>query len=143
MKILIADDDVRIRDLLRDLVAPLGHEVLEASDAPGAMAAIEAHHPRLMFVDVRMPGAGVHGIRRLAAIDPSARCIVITGEAGETAERILRNLGMVVLLKPLQLPDVVALVRGAEQASEGPAAGGATKRVPYSEAGPPPKEDAR
>jgi two-component system, sensor histidine kinase and response regulator len=54
-RVLVADDDAAGRRLLRTLLEPEGHEVLEADDGPAALACAEAERPDVVLLDVVMP----------------------------------------------------------------------------------------
>jgi CheY-like chemotaxis protein/anti-sigma regulatory factor (Ser/Thr protein kinase) len=53
--ILIADDDPIQRDLLCELLLPLGFEVFVADGGPECLALAEQHKPNLVLLDVSMP----------------------------------------------------------------------------------------
>ena len=54
-RILVADDDPHIRDLLCFALAKAGMETDQAADGEAALAAIEARAPDLMVLDINMP----------------------------------------------------------------------------------------
>jgi len=54
--ILIADDEVYIVELLSDLFALEGYQVLRAYDGTQGLAAIEQTCPDVVLTDNRMPG---------------------------------------------------------------------------------------
>jgi len=57
-KILIADDDPRVREMLEETLEELGDQGVELIIAGNGMEALEAirhHHPELVFLDVLMP----------------------------------------------------------------------------------------
>lgn len=54
-KILVADDETSIREILSIQLARMGYEVLLASDGLEAVAAYEAEKPDLVLLDVMMP----------------------------------------------------------------------------------------
>jgi CheY-like chemotaxis protein len=54
-RVLIADDQVDNRNLLRDMLVPLGFEVYEASDGLSCLNQAMAVHPDVLLVDLRMP----------------------------------------------------------------------------------------
>jgi len=55
-KILIIDDDRKIRELYRNLLADDGFEVLEAANAVEASAIITQDDIDLIILDIHMPG---------------------------------------------------------------------------------------
>jgi len=54
-KILIVDDNLANREILRLRLERLGHEVIEAVDGEEGLLSAEAHSPALIFLDVMMP----------------------------------------------------------------------------------------
>jgi DNA-binding response OmpR family regulator len=54
-KIMIADDDVNIRELVRNLLRNNGFEVCEAVDGLDALSKIPSDNPDLVIIDVMMP----------------------------------------------------------------------------------------
>ena len=77
--ILIVDDNPVNLKLMRILLAGAGHEVLTAADAEEAMQVIRESTPRLILMDVQLPGIdGLELTRRLKA-DPSTQNIKILG----------------------------------------------------------------
>ncbi len=84
--ILIADDDSRIRLLLRTILRREGHRVVEAVDGDEALAAIREHRPTIAILDVLMPGRSGLEVCRAARADPSVadtRLIVVSANATE------------------------------------------------------------
>ena len=85
-RILIVDDDPRMRELLADMVESLGHQPVCVPDGVAALAAVTSQPPDLVLSDVSMPGLnGFESCRRLKA-DPRTRLIpvvLITGIGDE------------------------------------------------------------
>jgi DNA-binding NarL/FixJ family response regulator len=79
--VLIADDHPMFRRGLRTLLATMpGIEVVgEATDGTEAVELAQALRPRLVLLDLHMPGGdGLTAIRRLAEIAPELNILVIT-----------------------------------------------------------------
>jgi DNA-binding NarL/FixJ family response regulator len=70
MHIVIAEDSAVIRAGLTEVLADRGHDVVAAvGDAGSLLAAVDAHHPDVAVVDVRMPPTFTdEGIRAAVAI---------------------------------------------------------------------------
>ncbi|MBC7597225.1 MAG: response regulator [Kineosporiaceae bacterium] len=67
-RILVADDDHDILDLVAFKLGKAGYEVVAVADGVAALAAIEANPPRLAILDVMMPGlSGIDVLRKLRA----------------------------------------------------------------------------
>ena len=54
--ILVADDDPYIQEALKDRLASLGYQVIQAQDGKEALDLILRQAPHLAFLDVEMPG---------------------------------------------------------------------------------------
>jgi len=66
--ILVADDDPHIRQLIVFALAKAGLDAIEAEDGEAALAAVEAHRPDLLILDINMPRMdGIEVCRRLRA----------------------------------------------------------------------------
>ena len=86
-RILVADDDVDIRELVEFKLSTLGHEIVAVSDGAAAVDACREHKPDLAVLDVMMPGmSGLDAIRVIRS-DPSMAdvpVILLTARAQET-----------------------------------------------------------
>ncbi len=77
-RILIADDDPDILELVAFRLSRAGFDVVKASDGEDALAKIAAHRPDLAVLDVMMPKLdGYEVTRRLRAADPADEMPVI------------------------------------------------------------------
>ena len=56
MKILIADDESAVRQVIKAILGGQGHEILEAADGERALEIAAAEKPGLVLLDVLMPG---------------------------------------------------------------------------------------
>ena len=68
VRIIVADDDRDILDLVVFKLSQAGYDVVGVSDGVAALAAIEAEPPRLAILDVMMPGlSGLDVLRKVRA----------------------------------------------------------------------------
>jgi len=65
-RILVVDDELTVRALLRDVLEMEGYEVTEAEDGPQALVALDQAKPDLVLLDIMMPG--MSGIEVLSKI---------------------------------------------------------------------------
>ncbi|MHB1129637.1 MAG: response regulator, partial [Ilumatobacteraceae bacterium] len=69
-RILVADDDRDILDLVTFVLTHAGYEVVSVVDGSEAIAALETDPPRLAILDVMMPGlSGIDVLRRVRKND--------------------------------------------------------------------------
>jgi CheY-like chemotaxis protein len=107
-RVLLADDDVEIRQGVAELLAPLGLEFLHAESGPEALALALDDIPSLalMLLDMHMPGCtGLEVLARLRG-EPGmllVPCIFFSGAANERIERDAFDAGAFAFLrKPVQ-----------------------------------------
>jgi two-component system response regulator MtrA len=86
-RILVADDDVDIRELVEFKLTTMGHDIVAVGDGAAAIEACLAEKPDLAVLDVMMPGvSGLDAIRAIRA-DPSLAdlpVILLTARAQES-----------------------------------------------------------
>lgn len=75
--ILIVDDNAANLKLARVLLAGGGYEVRTASDAAEALSVLESFRPRLILMDLQMPGMDGFELTRRLKADPAMKGIVI------------------------------------------------------------------
>ncbi len=86
-RIVVADDDADIRDLIVMKLESSGHEVFAVADGAAAVAAATADPPDLVVLDVMMPGMnGLEACRaiRAEASLASVPVILLTARAQST-----------------------------------------------------------
>ena len=67
-KILVVDDELEMRALLKEVLGREGFEVILASNAEEGMALAASENPQVILLDVAMPGVdGVESCRKLKA----------------------------------------------------------------------------
>src|SRR4051794_38540846 len=88
-RILIVDDSIYIRALLRRSLEAAGHEIAgEAGDGVEALEQFARVQPELAIVDIVMPGRdGIEVVRQLRAIVPDARILVYSAYASKEKVR--------------------------------------------------------
>ena len=79
MKLLIVDDSVRVRALVKRLVGGLCEAIYECADGAEALAAYDAFHPDCVLMDIRMQNLdGLEATRRIVAAHADARVVIVT-----------------------------------------------------------------
>jgi len=86
-RILVADDDVDIRELVEFKLSTMGHDIVAVGDGAAAIDACMAEKPDLAVLDVMMPGvSGLDAIRAIRAEPALADLpvILLTARAQES-----------------------------------------------------------
>ena len=88
-KILVVDDDLRLRDLLQRYLTEQGFAVTTVSDAPGMDRLLAKERFDLLVLDIMMPGEdGLAACRRLRGTRNTIAIIMLTAK-GDDVDRIL------------------------------------------------------
>ena len=127
MKILAADDDRDLRELIGFTLAQAGYLVLKAGDGPSAVKTFEEESPDLVVLDINMPG--MSGFQVCEAIRKRSRVPVIMLTVRGEEEDLVRALELGAddyLTKPFSprtlLARIKALLRRAGMESSAPLA---------------------
>lgn len=120
LKILFADDEIHLQELIAAELPRMGHTVTVCPDGSTAVAAIEKDTFDCIIVDLDMPGLnGIDVIRRTKEIAPTTEAIILTGKGStETAISALRLGTFEYLQKPCKLMDLKTLLQRVAQRRE-------------------------
>ncbi len=105
-RILIAEDEADLRDLLQDDLEANGYETTVAIDGRSALAHLERHQEviDLLLTDVRMPGiTGDQLLARMRELRPESPVVVMTAFGSvEQAVEMVKAGAFQYLTKPFQ-----------------------------------------
>lgn len=121
-KILIADDDELIRELLSHRFHRNGISVITAKSGPEALQRIKSEHPDVVVLDIMMPGmSGINVLKQMKVEEALKKIPVILLTAKSQQENILLGLESGAhdyITKPFDTDEVVARVNGIMQRSQ-------------------------
>lgn len=113
-RIIFADDDPLIGELVRELLTKEGHVVGLAEDGEAAVQAVLLKRPDLAILDVMMPGlGGVEAVRRIRASEAtySMPILMLSARRNEDDVQIALRAGADdYLRKPFDPDELVARV---------------------------------
>jgi two-component system, OmpR family, phosphate regulon response regulator PhoB len=114
-RVLVVDDDERVRTVVSWQLEADGFAVTHACDGADALDQIAADRPDLVVLDLSMPGVGgLDVLRRVRQSDdgPPLPVIVLSGRSGETDRIVGLDLGADdYLVKPFSPGELAARVR--------------------------------
>ncbi len=117
MTAILVDDEKHCRDVLALLLAKYcPHVTLLAACADGVegVAAIELHHPDLVFLDIEMPG--MSGFDLLKTCQYTGFRVIFTTAYNEYAIQAIRHNALDYILKPIDKDELRQAVVKAEEA---------------------------
>jgi response regulator RpfG family c-di-GMP phosphodiesterase len=120
VKLLLVDDDERVRELLRTTFELADVEVSEAGDTRAAARAIADHPPDAIVLDVAMPGESGLALCRRLKDDPATAgipVVLLTGSLiGEEAARAGADAFLTKPFSPLELLGLIERLPAAGRA---------------------------
>jgi two-component system NtrC family response regulator len=120
MRILFADDETSIQELMRIELPRLGHEATVCPDGRTALAALDRTSYDCVIVDLDMPGAGgLEVIARVRDTSPDTETVILTGKSSvESAVAAVRQGVFDYLTKPCKLADIQAVLERVRRKRE-------------------------
>jgi DNA-binding response OmpR family regulator len=109
MRVLIADDDEALLELLRALLWDRGHEVKTAADGLECIVELAKFTPDVLVIDRDLRWGGCDGLVEYCRDEPrlANACVIVT-EDGRLPR--LENLDAVCLRKPFGVSDLLACI---------------------------------
>jgi two-component system phosphate regulon response regulator PhoB len=113
-KILVAEDEKQIGDMIAFKLSNAGHQVIRAQDGEQAVTLAASDLPDLILLDAMMPGlSGFEVLRRLKG-DPALRAVPVIMVTAKGHERDvlsgLRGGAVYYVVKPFSLKELAARV---------------------------------
>jgi response regulator NasT len=114
LRILVADDDPILVQLVAGWLQTAGYEVLEANDSTSAMRECIAHNPHLAIIDYEMPGYCGTDLARFIHSQTDVALIFLSSH-GERAiiDAAISSGAFAYLQKPVEEADLLQAVRTA------------------------------
>ncbi|HZX05555.1 response regulator transcription factor [Kribbella sp.] len=125
MRVIVADDDVLLREGIASLLERSGCEVVgQAGDAEALIAQVRELRPDLAVVDIRMPptqtSEGLDAARQIRAELPDTRILVLSAhvEVEHAMELLASGRGIGYLLKS-RVADVTDFLEAVDRVARG------------------------
>jgi len=116
IKVLVADDEEDLRQIMEKKISQTGYDVVSASDGQDAWEKIVKHDPDIIVLDLMMPRLdGYEVLKKLRETPPSEKWqpVIIVSAKGELDD-IHKGLDMDAdhyLTKPCSLEDIIKGIR--------------------------------
>lgn len=115
VRVLVADDEETIREVLTDFLTLEGFDVRCVSDGEEAIEVLEREHFDVALIDMKMPGlSGIEVLEALKQRELQHHIVsfVMTGYGTvETAIRAMKLGAFDYILKPFKVQDIIRLIR--------------------------------
>ena len=119
-RVLIVDDELSIRRLLRQALERAGHDVTDAADAREALAIVERQRPEAVLLDLGLPGRDGLELVPLIARAPGTALVVVSARDTTDDKVAALDLGADdYVTKPFDSEELLARLRVALRRRDG------------------------
>ena len=114
-KVLVAEDDDIVRDVIVKFLTDEGYSVVVAKDGLEAVKMLRLEDIKLVLSDLRMPGAdGMEVLRSSMRINPNIAVVIITAYGTlDTALEAMNEGAYDYIVKPFVMQQLLLVVRNA------------------------------
>ena len=129
-RILIIEDTMPLREAYNDFFIDCGYQTLLAANGEEGFAKLQKHRPSVVLLDICMPQSnGFDFLHKMTRVKDNTPVIVMSSKAGIKNSPEIQFAGQVkhVLLKPLNLPDICAIIQDLVESSPTPSGSSSSK----------------
>ena len=113
MKLLLVDDNDRIRKMMKSLYSPHFDTVIECDDGDKAVAEFGNELPDWVVMDIKMNEMdGIKATEKIVSTNPAAKVIVISQYNDETTIDAAIKAGAVEFVSKDNLSRVIEIIKG-------------------------------
>jgi two-component system chemotaxis response regulator CheY len=116
VKVLIVDDELFFRQVLRDMLEKIGFTVVaEAADGQEAVEKYLSHRPHVTIMDIYMPEKnGIEATKEILAVNKNAKVLVCSASGNESDTQAAMDIGATAtVLKPFAPKEIYESIRKA------------------------------
>lgn len=111
MKLLLVDDNDRIREMMRNMYSAHFDEVIECSDGTEALAVFNDSNPDWVVMDIKMKKMdGIEATSKIVSRNPKAKIIVVSQFDDETTIAAAKAAGAVEFVRKENLSNVIEFI---------------------------------
>jgi len=113
MKLLLVDDNNRIRNVMKNIYSPHFEEVIECGDGAEAVLAFNDSLPDWVVMDIKMKTMdGIEATEKIISANPDAKVIIVSQYNDETTINAVKKAGAIGFVSKENLSRVIDLIKG-------------------------------
>lgn len=113
MKVMIVDDNLSIREMVRDTLTPGVDHFADCGNGIDAVAMYKVFHPDWVVMDIMMNVMdGLEATEKILADDPQAKIIILTQHEEPRLREKARRIGAVEFVLKEHLEDIERIIIG-------------------------------
>jgi CheY-like chemotaxis protein len=111
MKLLLVEDNDRLRKMMKSLYTPGFDEVIECCDGTEAVAAYLKDNPDWVVMDIRMKVMdGIEATSKIVSADPVAKIIIVSQFNDESTIAAAKHAGAIEFISKENLSNVIEFI---------------------------------
>ena len=112
MKVLIIDDEIDLRDLMKEVLEGEGYQVFCAANGADGIQLNEEMNPDVILLDLKMPVmGGIETLRNIRKTDGNVNVIILTGYGCPDTIRDAADLNVSEYLsKPFENKELLSII---------------------------------
>jgi two-component system chemotaxis response regulator CheY len=120
VRVLIVDDEIFFRKVLRDIIGQIGFTIVgEASDGAEAVKQYAALRPHVVIMDIYMPEqSGIEATKEMIALNKGANVLICSASDYDSDTQAALDVGAKAILKkpfvPKEIYEAVKQVLGGK-----------------------------
>lgn len=116
MTVLIAEDNERMRKMLKSMLIPLAGEIYECANGQTAVESYLHNKPDWTLMDIEMPVLdGISATRMIKGSDPGAKVIIVTNYDSKVLRRNAQEAGAIKYILKENLNEVIDFIKQLNQ----------------------------
>jgi CheY-like chemotaxis protein len=120
MKLLLVEDNIRIRNVMKNIYSSHFEEVIECCDGAEAVLAFNDSRPDWVVMDINLPTGkagmkemdGIEATEKIISSHPEAKVIIVSQYSDETTIAAAKNAGAVEFVSKENLSKVIEVIKG-------------------------------
>lgn len=111
MKLLLVDDNDRIRKMMRSIYSPHFDEIIECDNGESAVRAFDVTNPDWVVMDIMMKNMnGIEATEKIIISHPDAKVIIVSQYNDETTVDAAKSAGAVGFVSKENLYKVIEVI---------------------------------
>lgn len=111
MKLLLVDDNERIRKMMMNIYSPHFKQVIECNDGHDAVIAFHQNNPDWVVMDIKMKEMdGLEATTKIISQNPSAKIIIVSQYEDNTTIEAAKDAGAVEFVSKSNLYKVIEVI---------------------------------
>ena len=119
MKLLLVDDNERIREVMKTLFSPVFDEVIECEDGIDAVNSFDKNNPDWVVMDINLPTGkagmkemdGIKATEKIILSHPNAKVIIVSQYNDESTIDAAKNAGAIEFVSKENLNKVIEVIK--------------------------------